>query len=414
MEQFKKFILSRRLVTEKKCPYYLAWVRRYMDFHQVGPASFASADEAKVAEFLDNLAKKQEAWQVEQAREALRLFVYYHAQQQRSGAGRVARNGTGQKWQEAADEMVRSLRLLHRSLRTEKSYLGWLRRFYLYLQGRPPESITDTDVRDFLSHLAVDGHVAASTQNQALNAILFFFRHVLNREMRVESAIRAKRPTRLPVVLSREEIQRIFAAMSGRYRLMAQLIYGCGLRLHECLNLRVKDLDLEGTTLTVRSGKGDKDRLTVLPASLVPLLQEQLAQAREVFARDRRTNQAGVALPDALARKYPQAGTEWAWFWVFPAGNQSSDPRSGTVRRHHLYPANLQKSFKKAVRKADVAKPATIHALRHSFATHLLENGYDIRTIQELLGHADVKTTMIYTHLASKNRLGVRSPLDVP
>lgn len=200
--------------------------------------------------------------------------------------------------------------------------------------------------------------------------------------------------------------------MDGTYKLMAQLIYGCGLRLRECLQLRIKDLDFEGKSLTIRAGKGNKDRLTVLPESLVGDLQVQIGQARNKFDQDRSNNLPGIALPDALSRKYPNAGKEWPWYWVFPAENQSTDPQTGIIRRHHLFPSNLQKKFKKGVSEAGLAKSATIHALRHSFATHLLQNGYDIRTIQDLLGHKDLKTTMIYTHVAGRNMLGVRSPLD--
>ncbi|MBU2457716.1 MAG: integron integrase [Proteobacteria bacterium] len=410
MEHYKQFILSRRLVTEKKAPYFLAWVKRFVAFHGLSAESLPPVNEQDVMQFLDDLSRKQEPWQVEQAGEALRLLMFYQAQQVRHEKSPA--KDSSEKWQQAADEMVKSLRLLHRSLKTEQSYLGWLRRFYLFLQAKEPEAIEDADVRNFLSHLAVDRNVSASTQNQALNAILFFFRNVLDREMQIGAAVRARRTARLPVVLTREEVFRVFSKMDGTYKLMAQLIYGCGLRLRECLHLRIKDLDLEGKCLTIRSGKGNKDRMTVLPESLVGDLQEQLGLARKKFEQDRRNNLPGIALPEGLGRKYPNAGTEWPWFWVFPAESQSTDPQTGITRRHHLFPSNLQKKFKKAVSGAGLAKPATIHALRHSFATHLLQNGYDIRTIQDLLGHKDVKTTMIYTHVAGRNLLGVRSPLD--
>lgn len=409
MDYFKQFIVTRSLVPEKKLPYYLIWVRKFSAFHKYDPEGLPLVSEAAVAPFLDELAKNHETWQVEQAGEALRLLMFFQSQKH---PAKSVDKASAAKWHQSADEMVKALRLRHRSPKTEKSYLRWLRKFYAYLHGKAPDAIVDKDVRDFLSHLAVEGRVSASTQNQAFNAILFYFRHVLGRDLLVGSTIMAKQPIRLPVVLTRDEVTRIFTKMNGTSKLMAQLIYGCGLRLRECFDLRVKDLDLEGQSLTIRSGKGDKDRMTVLPLSLVTALKEQLDLARGKFDQDRHDKRPGVALPYSLERKYPNAGKEWAWFWVFPADSQSIDPLSGVARRHHPHPSNLQKNFKSAVREAGLSKPASIHTLRHSFATHLLQNGYDIRTIQELLGHKDVKTTMIYTHVAGKNIVGVKSPLD--
>lgn len=288
--------------------------------------------------------------------------------------------------------------------------------FQGYLAGKAPAEIGSSDVKRFLSHIAVEKKVSASTQNQAFSALLFFFRHVLDRDLAdISEIVRASPRRRLPVVLSRQEIQRVFAHLQGVYLLMAKLIYGCGLRIQECADLRVKDIDFERGTLTVRSGKGDKDRVTVLPESLKMELQLHLAGARRIFDQDFRDGRAeGVALPDALERKYPNAGREWAWFWVFPAPAMSDDPRSGKHRRHHIHVSNLQRSFKEAARRAEIDRNASVHSLRHSFATHLLEKGYDIRTIQSLLGHSNLQTTMIYTHVAGRNLLGVISPLDTP
>ena len=291
--------------------------------------------------------------------------------------------------------------------------MHWIRGFYLFLKGKSPDDLTPADIRDFMSHLAVNRKVASSTQNQAFNALIFFYRHVLGRNPDgCDGAVRAKPSKRLPTVMSVEEVFSVLSAMSGTPQLMAQIIYGCGLRANECFKLRVKDIDLEQDALIIRAGKGDKDRLTVLPTSLKEGIREQLAKARTIFAEDRRNDLPGVYLPHSLGRKYPNAGKEWQWFWIFPAENVSQDPENLIWRRHHVYPDTLRRSYRAAVRKAGIAKHVTLHTLRHSFATHLLGNGYDIRTIQDLLGHKDVKTTMIYTHVTGKNITGVKSPLD--
>lgn len=317
-------------------------------------------------------------------------------------------------WADLEQEMQRVLRLRHTSLRTERSYLGWLRRFRSFTGDRPGVELRAGDVVRFLSHLAVEENVSPSTQNQAFSALLFLFRHVLDRDLDVAATVRATPRRRLPVVLTRDEVGRVLDGLRAPFDLMARVIYGSGLRLQECLELRVKDVLSEEGVLLVRSGKGDKDRPTVLPDSLREPLVRHLNDIHRLHDSDRRDGVPGVALPRALARKYPNAGTEWPWFWVFPGDNLSVDPRTQITRRHHRHPSAFQKHFKQAVAAAGVAKPATIHTLRHSFATHLLEAGTDIRTIQELLGHKDVQTTMIYTHVAAKNRLGVVSPLDVP
>lgn len=309
--------------------------------------------------------------------------------------------------------MREALRLRHRSLSTEKAYLSWLRSFKAYVEQKEPYQFNGRDLQDFLSHLAVDKKVSSSTQNQALNAIVFFYRHVLDKNIDQElSAVRAKQKRHLTVVLTIKEIQDIFDQLSGTNKLMAMLIYGAGLRLQECLQLRVKDVDIEQNILIIRSGKGDRDRRTVLPEVLKDDLIMHLGEIRSLYEQDRKNEIAGVWLPDALDKKYPNAGKEWGWFWLFPSKSLSIDPRSNIVRRHHIHPSLLQKAFKTAVWKTGITKQASVHTLRHSFATHLLESGYDIRTIQELLGHRNLQTTMIYTHVATKNVLGVRSPLD--
>lgn len=311
------------------------------------------------------------------------------------------------------DEMRRILRVHHYSLRTEHNYLQWVKRFILFHGKKHPRELGEKEITAFLSYLAVEKHVAASTQNQALSAILFLYKKVLIIELDwLENVVRAKRPVRLPVVLPREKVLRLLKCLTGKNKLMAYLLYGTGMRLMEVLRLRVKDVDFDYGQIFIRSGKGNKDRVTVLPQRLIEPLTRQLEGARILFELDREEVIAGVSLPDALARKYPNAGCEWGWQWVFPSEKRSRDPRSGIIRRHHLYEKNLQRAIKKAARSLGFSAQVSTHTLRHSFATHMLEDGYDIRTVQELLGHKDVKTTQIYTHVMNKGAMGVKSPLD--
>lgn len=313
-------------------------------------------------------------------------------------------------------EQVReTMRAKHYSYRTEKTYVDWIKRFILFHGKRHPRDLGAGEMNTFLSHLAVKSRVAAATQNQALAALLFLYRDVLKMKVAwMEGVVRAKKPQRLPVVLSKDEVRRLLAALPGRKRLMASLLYGSGLRLNECLELRVKDVDLGRGEITVRQGKGGKDRRTMVPRSLVPALREHLDALKAWLKVDAaaRGGPVGVSLPDALDRKYPNAPTDWAWQFLFPAPKPSRDPRTGAIRRHHLHERVLQGSMARAVREAGIAKHVTCHTLRHSFATHLLEGGHDIRTVQELLGHRDVSTTMIYTHVLNRGGLGVASPLD--
>ncbi|MEW6676138.1 MAG: integron integrase [Nitrospirota bacterium] len=319
-----------------------------------------------------------------------------------------------EKWSIVETKAQNAIRLRHMSYSTEKTYLMWLRSFYGFIGGKNPDDLAVADMQQFLSYLAVERKVSTSTQNQALNALVFIYRHVLDKRIGNDelNAVRAIYKRRLPVVLTVKEVHSIFDKLYGINRLMAMLIYGCGLRLQECLSLRIKDVDIEQGILIVHSGKGDKDRRTVLPDALKDDLIRHIAETRSLYDSDRKNDMNGVYLPGALEKKYPNAGKEWGWFWLFPSKSISVDPRTHIVRRHHVHQASLQKAFKDAVIKAGIAKQASVHTLRHSFATHLLENGYDIRTIQELLGHRNLQTTMIYTHVATKNILGVRSPLD--
>jgi integron integrase len=312
------------------------------------------------------------------------------------------------------DECRRVARLRHLSYATEKGYILTIRRFIYFHGRRHPHNLGVEEIRAYLSHLAVEGNVAASTQNVALAALLFLYRDVLKVELPdIGQVERARRPKRLPVVFTREEVNALLAHLEGTPQLVCSLLYGSGLRLMEALRLRVKDVDFTKRQLTIREAKGDQDRVTMLPETLVEPLQKHLLAVRKVWEHDRAVGAAPVALPSALERKYPNAGAEWGWQWVFPAAHLSRDPRSGVVRRHHLLEDMVQRAVKKVLRAADIAKNGSCHTLRHSFATHLLEAGYDIRTVQELLGHKDVSTTMIYTHVLNKPGLAVRSPLDL-
>jgi integron integrase len=311
------------------------------------------------------------------------------------------------------DQVRLAIRTRHYSSKTEESYIHWIKRFIFFHDKRHPTEMGEKEIAQFLSSLASESHVSASTQNQALNGILFLYRDVLRKEIGyVDGVVRAKRPHRLPVVLTRQEIKSILAVLDRSDWLMAMLLYGAGLRLMECLQLRVKDVDFTSNQIVVRAGKGDKDRHTMLPTAVKEPLAKHLEIIKEQHRRDLDNGLGRVVLPNALDRKYPNAGKEWGWQWVFPATSHYVDRVSGEKRRHHLHESVLQKAVKEAVRKAGISKPATPHTFRHSFATHLLEDGYDIRTVQELLGHRDVGTTMIYTHVLNRGGRGVNSPAD--
>jgi len=313
-------------------------------------------------------------------------------------------------------QMQHALRARHYSRRTEQTYCQWVRRFIRFYGLRHPAEMAEPEINAFVTHLAVNEKVSASTQTQALSAVLFLYRHVLHREVgELADLVRARRPVRLPVVLTRDEVRALLDQLDHadpQTWLIASLLYGAGLRLNECLRLRILDLDLARGELTVRRGKGGKDRGTTLPHALEPALHDQLSHARSVHQRDLADGWGRVELPEALQRKYPAAPTEWRWQWVFPQQRRWVDRRSGEQGRHHVHPSTVQRAVKDAVQRAGIAKHATCHTLRHSFATHLLEAGHDIRTIQELLGHRDVGTTMIYTHVLGLGASGVRSPLD--
>ena len=310
------------------------------------------------------------------------------------------------------DQVRDAIRLKHYSIRTEQAYVNWIKRYIYFHNVRHPAEMGAPEIQAFLTHLAVEKNVAASTQNQAFSALLFLYKTVLHQDLGPIDAMRAKKPKRLPSVLTKEEIHRVFDHMSGTHLLIAKLIYGSGLRLMECLRLRVKDLDFSQHQILVRDGKGEKDRVTMLPESLLSPLRDHLRIVKQTHEQDLAKGHGAVHLPYALGRKYPNAEREWIWQYVFPANRLSVDPRSDAVRRHHIHESSLQKAVRAAAQATGIPKRVSPHVFRHSFATHLLEAHYDIRTIQELLGHKDVKTTMIYTHVLNRGGLAVRSPLD--
>ena len=315
------------------------------------------------------------------------------------------------------DQVRVFLRTRHYSIRTEQAYLDWIRRFILFHKKRHPKEMGEPEIAQFLSHLATDLNVATSTQNQALSALLFLYQQVFDRRLGTFSGMeRVTKPAKIPVVLTQQEVRAVLTQMKGDYRLMAELLYGSGLRLMECARLRVKDIDFGYQQILVRDGKGSKDRVTMLPQRLKEPLRIHLQRVRELHEQDRARGGGDVYLPYALERKYPSAGRSWAWQYVFPANKLSVDPRGKgakpLVRRHHVQEKNLQNALKVALGATGITKAASCHTLRHSFATHLLENGTDIRNVQELLGHKDVSTTMIYTHVLNRPGLGVKSPLD--
>ncbi len=460
MQRFSDFLRDTCHVQEKSISHYLRWMDWYEEFKRRRKPGASG-----VEEFVSLLKSRVEPWQVDQARRAIRLYADYRMRRRMvpadaaaapvpakaippvqakafaagstqrtapSNPARPAISGTISRkpdvsvpscpistptppgWAEVEPALVRLFRLRHLSFRTEKTYLAWVRRFRAFCGAKAFVEITAEDLKEFLSQLAVQGAVSAATQKQAFNALLFLYRNLLHRGIEsLKAVIRARVPPRLPVVLTTEEVKRVLSFLRGTHHLAACMIYGGGLRLRECLALRVKDIDFSRRCLVIRSGKGDKDRETVLPEKVAARLEAHLVRIRALHEQDRSRQVAGVWMPPALERKYPHAGTEWTWFWVFPSARLSVDPFSGVARRHHLYPTTLQKGFREAVRSSGIAKRATVHTLRHCFATHLIERGYDIRTVQELLGHSDVSTTMIYTHVARKNKLGVTSPMDV-
>jgi len=416
LPEFQAFLLDKKLALGKNVFFYALWASKFLNYSNKKQIPSDQYQENAVIEFIETLKSNSAMsdWQIRQAGEAIRLY-YFHYRGFKPGnlpAGKSADFAP-----ELLTEAKRLIRLKHYAYSTEKTYLQWIKRFLDYArQTGKKETVADietVDCKNFLSHLALQERVSASTQNQAFNALLFLFRHILCKDMgNMAETVRAKRGQKLPVVFSVEEVKRLLSCLTGRDLLVAGLLYGSGMRLMELARLRVKDVDMDLNTLTVRSGKGDKDRTTILPATVKDRLKNHLSEVKKMHENDLTRGYGEVHLPDALSGKYPNAGKEWAWQFVFPANNLSVDPRSGTVRRHHISDTAIQGMIKKAIRKAGIPKFATVHTLRHSFATHLLMNGVNIREVQELLGHKNVETTMIYTHVLRDMSHAPQSPLD--
>jgi integron integrase len=403
--EYEDYLQECHKIKETARPWYLKWVKKYLEKH---PLQTNLHSGENLHNFLETLSNRYQPWQIDQAAAAVRLFL--HFSNKRVSNGGPKKPGS---WSGVLDQMKMELRVQNKSYRTEKTYLYWVRDFSGWIRSKAPDQLGTDDVRSYLTHLTMKRNISFATQKQAFIALLFLFRHVLNKEIHgLESVVRARINRKLPVVFSQQEIAEILKYMSEDYQLMCRLIYGGGLRLSECLELRVKDIDINGGSIIVRSGKGNKDRITLLSRSVIPAIEKHIAKIRRRFETDRRENLPGVPLPFALQHKYPNASIEWSWYWIFPSPRLSVCPRTGQAGRFHIFQSSLQKAFHNALSQSGIPKKAGIHSLRHSFATHLIEAGYDIRTVQELLGHSDVSTTMIYTHVAAKNKLSVISPMD--
>lgn len=415
LPEFQKFLLDRKLAPEKNIPFLAYWVSRFLAFARNRELTVAEYNETTVQEFIGALQsdKRTLDWQPRQAEDAIMLYYFNYL----GKTGGHIDGATGLlDVDNALSETKRLIRLKHYSYSTERTYIQWIERFFSYSfasENKKIEDLSSLDFKNFLSHLALKQRVSSSTQNQAFNAILFLFRNVLGKETgNLGDTVRAKRGQKLPVVLSVDEVKLLFEHMTGTNRLIAELLYGAGLRLMELARLRVQDIDFDSNTIFVRSGKGDKDRSTVLPAAVKERLADHLKKVKLIHEKDLALGHGKVALPDAINRKYPNAAKEWIWQYVFPSSGLSVDPRSGKTGRHHISDKSIQLAVKDAMKKAGIVKHATVHTLRHSFATHLLQNGVNIREVQELLGHKHVETTMIYTHVLRNMSHAPKSPLD--
>jgi integron integrase len=418
---FKKYLLDHYKQNESSANWACYWVNLFVSRFPL----WKDNKEKMVDQFIKELECRKSETAVMLAHRAVMWFIIFSEDREReSNPVAVEDPRVKNIWFDFSASMIRQvrelIRLKHHSMKTEKSYLSWTRRLLDFIEkqgsavlvdGKP--KLTADHLRSYLSYLAVEKRVSAATQEQALNALLVLFRSILQIDIDgLSTVLRAKKRKRLPVVLSQEEVAAVLKNLRNPYRLMASLLYGCGLRLEEGLSLRVKDINFENESVEVRSGKGGKDRITVLPRVLRKGLEEHLGDLKLLWEEHRKRDLPGVYLPEALDRKYPNLAKDWSWFWLFPARNAFTDPRTGRTGFWHVHPSVLQKRIKIALSAAGVSKLASAHSLRHSFATHLLEDGYDIRTIQELLGHSSVQTTMIYTHVAVRNKRGVRSPLE--
>ena len=423
LPDFQKYIAQRKLAPENQIPFYAYWVSKFLRF------SNSKQDkplDLRIQMFLDSLNKdkKLQDWQFTQADNAVKLYIHHFLSEPGGAAkllpnAQIAAENKFPKNKVVQEKIREILRIKHYAYSTKRTYIDWFQRFYAYLTGIKnkdweTQGADETDVRDFLSHLAIKQRVSSSTQNQAFKALLFLFREVLKIDLHdLSKTVRAKRGPKLPAVLTQNEVRSLLEHLNGRDLLLVHILYGTGMRLMEVARLRVQDIDFGTNSIIVRASKGDKDRMTVLPYAVKNQLKEHLAATKKIHEYDLAKGFGEVYLPEALDKKYPNAAKEWRWQYVFPSATLSVDPRSGKVRRHHISPSSIQKIVADAVRKAGIPKHATVHTLRHSFATHLLMNGVNIREVQELLGHKNVETTMIYTHVLRNMSKAPKSPLDI-
>ncbi len=416
MKNTFEIFFMKNCVPKDKIKFYVLWLNKFIAFYS---GSLDHVSNKDIDLFLNQLKNDgYAAWQIDQARNAVILYIEKYCGktivsdfQSEKGTSVSSAIAT---WQQAKERFTELIRLRHYAYNTEKTYQEWIRRFLLYTELDTPQQASPEHVKQFLTYLAAERKVTASTQNQAFNALLFLFRDVLGIEFGdFRNTIRAKKSQRVPVVLTTREIKAVFAHIKGEMELALTLIYASGIRVTECVRLRVQDLDFGNHSLIVRSGKGDKDRVTLLPQFLHEPLKVHLENVKAIHENDLKLGHGAVYLPDALEKKYPRANKEWGWQYVFPAAALAIDPRSGIIRRHHVGQQTLQRAMRHAVIQAGLTKKASVHTLRHSFATHLLQSGYDIRTIQDLLGHKDVSTTMIYTHVVKNGPHGVKSPAEI-
>ncbi|MCP4650494.1 MAG: integron integrase [PVC group bacterium] len=418
LPDFQRFLLDKKFVTSKYVSYYAVWVDKFLKFSQTHADLSFLERQSKFFSLLEGIDGKD--WQLHQAQEALKIYFEqfqndesFESKPDSLGAGKGADN-----YERVIKKARDLIRIKHYSYSTERTYIDWIRKFFGYIieikqKDIMPNSLSEGEVTDFLTYLAVNKRVSSSTQNQAFNAILFLFREVLNIKLdNLNKSVRAKRGQRLPVVLSVNEVQTLLEELKGRNKLIAYLLYGSGLRLMELARLRVQDVDFDSALIFVRAAKGNKDRKTILPQIARESLKQQLEEVKKLHEKDLAAGYGEVYLPDGLARKYPKAGREWRWQYIFPSVKLSIDPRGGKIRRHHINETSIQKAIRNALNSAGIIKHASVHTLRHSFATHLLMKGVNIREIQDLLGHKHVETTMIYTHVIRNMSNAPQSPLD--
>jgi integron integrase len=420
LPEFQEFIVQRKLAPENQAPFYAHWVSKFLRFSNTRQDK--SLD-LRIQMFLDDLKKdeKLQDWQFAQADNAVKLYIHHFLSNNTSALSPESEIIDGGKYPDVktVQKKIREiLRIKHYAYSTERTYIEWVLRFHTYLtdvrnKDWQTQGADETDVRDFLSHLAIKQRVSSSTQNQAFNALLFLFREVFKIDLHdLSNTVRAKRGPKVPSVLTPDEVYNLLQQLKEKDSLLVHVLYGTGMRLMEVARLRVQDIDFGLKSIIVRGGKGDKDRMTVLPDAVKNKLKEHLSAVKKIHEQDLAKGFGEVYLPEAIAVKYPNAAKEWRWQYVFPANNLSVDPRAGLVRRHHISPSSIQKVVAEAVRNAGIPKHATVHTLRHSFATHLLMNGVNIREVQELLGHKNVETTMIYTHVLRNMSKAPKSPLD--